>query len=74
MGTTHTYVYDQILHRQGTGQLRDLVAKLVYVLKQETKVDGMSEGVVTSDMFFLSHARLTFHIITILFCGRLALS
>lgn len=39
---THTYVYDQILHRQGAGQLGDLVAKLVYVLKQETKVQGVS--------------------------------
>ena len=39
---THTYIYDQILHRQGAGQLGDLVAKLVYVLKQETKVQGVN--------------------------------
>lgn len=39
---THTYVYDQIFHRQGAGQLGDLIAKLVYVLKQETKVQGVS--------------------------------
>ena len=26
---THTYVYDQILHRQGAGQLGDLFASLI---------------------------------------------
>lgn len=62
-GTTCTYIYDQILHRQGAGQLGDLVAELVYVLKRETKV---SEGVLTSNMSFLLHARLTFQITIIL--------
>lgn len=47
---THTHIYDQVLHGQGAGQLGDLVAKLVYVLKQKTKVDGMSEGLLASDM------------------------
>lgn len=38
--TLHTYIYDQILHGQGPGQLGDLIAKLVYVLKQETEASG----------------------------------
>lgn len=34
---SHTYVYDQILHGQGPGQLGDLIAELVYVLKRNQK-------------------------------------
>lgn len=48
---THTYVYDQILHGQGASQLGNLVAKLVYVLKHKTKVQGVSAGVPTCDRF-----------------------
>lgn len=36
-GRWHAYVYDQVLHGQGAGQLRDLVAELVYVLKHERR-------------------------------------
>lgn len=44
-----THVYDQILHRQGTSQLRDLIAKLVYVLEQ-SKVNTRS----TVTLFFFT--------------------
>lgn len=30
-------IYDEILHRQGTGQLGDLIAKLVYVLVKHVR-------------------------------------
>lgn len=41
-----THVYDQILHRQGTGQLGDLIAKLVYVLVEHVRNILLTAGLL----------------------------
>lgn len=62
-----TYIYNQILHRQGTGQLGDLIAKLVYVLKQSNVnirwVKVNSDSILFTPVFQL----LNYYFILLLF-------